>query len=235
LRARDRAIQRLHDDPAIANASPHPALDDLLAADLPILRAGPGRADRLAAWRAGETGYPLVDAAMRQLRATGWLPHPLRALVVAFAAHALWLPWQRLDPFLAKQWLDYEPGIHLDQLQHHAGVGPAAPPRYPDPVALGQASDPAGAYVRRWLPALRALPDAYLHQPWLLPAAEQDRLGCRIGTHYPAPITDHAAAARAARAAIAACRRRPSVAAALTAARASVDNPQPAAQQLTLF
>lgn len=235
LRARDRAIQRLHDDPAIANASPHPALDELLATDLPELRDGPERADRIAAWRAGETGYPLVDAAMRQLRATGWLPHPLRALVVAFAAHALWLPWQRLDPFLAKQWLDYEPGIHLDQLQHHAGIGPAAPPPLPDPVAQGQAHDPTGAYVRRWLPALRAIPDDYLHQPWLLPADEQGRIGCLIGTHYPVPIVDHEVTARAARAALAETRRRPAVAAALAAARTSVDNPPAKAQQLTLF
>jgi deoxyribodipyrimidine photo-lyase len=228
-------VQRLHDDPTIANASPHPALDELLATDLPVLRGGLERADRIAAWRSGETGFPLVDAAMRQLRATGWLPYPLRALVVTAAAHLLWLPWQRLDPFLAKQWLDYEPGIHLDQLQHHAGIGPAAPPRLPDPVAHGQAHDPTGAYVRRWLPALRAIPDDYLHQPWLLPAAEQERAGCLIGTHYPAPLVDHEAVSRAARAALAEIRRRPTVAAALAAARSSVDNPQPQAQQLTLF
>lgn len=237
LRARDRAIQRLHDTPAAqlaAHASLHPAFDARHDADPPWLAAGPAAPARLAAWRAGETGYPLVDAAMRQLRATGWLPHPLRALVVACASHALWLPWQRLDHFLARQWLDYEPGVHLDQLQHHAGVGPDAPPRLPDPVALGRAHDPTGAYVRRWLPALRAIPDDYLHEPWLLPVADQERLGCRIGTHYPAPLVEHESAARAARAAIAELRRRPPVAAALAAARAEQSGAD-AAKQLALF
>ena len=235
LRARDRALQRLHDTPHLASASPHPALDELRATDLPDLRDGQDRADRLAAWRAGETGYPMIDAAMRQLRVTGWLPYPLRALIVAFATHALWLPWQRLDPFLAQQWLDYEPGVHLDQLQHHAGVGPAAPPRLPDPVAYGQAHDLAGAYVRRWLPALRDLPADYAHQPWLLPVDEQARLGCQIGRHYPAPIIDQEAVSRAARAALTETRRRPTIAAALAAARAAIDTPQPKAQQMSLF
>ncbi len=237
LRARDRAIQRLHDTPAAqlaAHASLHPAFDALHDAEPPWLADAPDAAARLAAWRAGETGYPLVDAAMRQLRATGWLPHPLRALIVGCASHALWLPWQRLDHFLAQQWLDYEPGVHLDQVQHHAGVGPDAPPRLPDPVALGRAHDPTGAYVRRWLPALRALPTDYLHQPWLLPDDDQQRLGFRIGTHYPAPLVEYDAAARAARATLTEVRRRPSVAAVLAAARAGQSGAE-AAKQLTLF
>lgn len=235
LRARDRALQTLHDAPERATASPHPALDDLFASPLPALENGPDRADRLAAWRAGEVGVPLIDAAMRQLRATGWLPYPLRAVVVAFAAHALWLPWQRLDPALAAQWLDYEPAIHLDQLQHHAGVGPAAPPTLADPVAYGLAHDPSGTYVRRWLPALRPLPDDYVHQPWLLPLAEQERLGCRVGRHYPAPLVEHEPVARAARAALVELRRRKAVADTLAAARTAIDNPRPKSQQLTLF
>ncbi|MFN8513947.1 MAG: FAD-binding domain-containing protein [Chloroflexia bacterium] len=232
LRARDRAIQRLH-DPASQIPAHIRRWTNCSRPTCPSARRSACRPNRGMA--RGRDGLPPGDAAMRQLRATGWLPHPLRALVVAFAAHALWLPWQRLDPFLAKQWLDYEPGIHLDQLQHHAGIGPAAPPPLPDPVAQGQAHDPTGAYVRRWLPALRAIPDDYLHQPWLLPADEQERTGCLIGTHYPVPIVDHEAIARAARAALAETRRRPAVAAALAAARASADNPPAKAQQMTLF
>ncbi|MFN8538640.1 MAG: deoxyribodipyrimidine photo-lyase [Thermomicrobiales bacterium] len=231
LRARDRDDQRLRRS-GIANTSPHPAVDELLATDLPErATVSVPTGSRHGARARRVTPWGRRDAPVARHR---WLPHPPRPHRRLRGARAL-APWQRLDPFLAKQWLDYEPGIHLDQLQHHAGIGPAAPPPLPDPVAQGQAHDPTGAYVRRWLPALRAIPDDYLHQPWLLPADEQERTGCLIGTHYPVPIVDHEAIARAARAALAETRRRPAVAAALAAARASVDNPPPKAQQLTLF
>jgi deoxyribodipyrimidine photo-lyase len=156
-------------------------------------------ADRLAAWEAGRTGYPLVDACMRSLVATGWLTFRMRALLVSFAAYSLWLHWRPVGLHLARQFLDFEPGIHWSQLQMQSGTTGINTLRIYNPTKQAFDQDPHGIFIRRWLPELAGVPDAYLHEPWTQPAGVQQSAGCRIGRDYPAPIVNHAAAVREAK------------------------------------
>jgi deoxyribodipyrimidine photo-lyase len=219
-------MQKLEDEGRIERESLVAPLDELRTVELGPLLGGPDAAARLAAWAAGCTGYPLIDACMRALRGTGWLPFRMRALLVSFAAHDLWLPWQEFSDLLARRWLDYEPGIHLCQVQMQSGVTAGDALRLYNPTKQATDHDPAGTFIRRWVPELRRVPLAYLHQPWTLPPDEGARLGCVVGRDYPLPIVDHEAASRAARAAIAALRRRPDVLAATAAMRARHSDPR---------
>jgi deoxyribodipyrimidine photo-lyase len=184
-------MQKLEDEPAIE-------LQNMLrAAD--GLREGEIDADRLAAWQAGRTGYPLVDACMRSLVATGWLTFRMRALLVSFAAYPLWLHWRPVGLHLARHFLDFEPGIHWSQLQMQSGTTGINTLRIYNPTKQARDQDPHGVFIRRWLPELAGVPAAYLPEPWTMPAGVQQSAGCRIGRDYPAPIVDHAAAVREAK------------------------------------
>lgn len=158
----------------------------------------PARSDRaqLDAWKAGLTGYPMVDAAMRALRETGRLSYRMRALLISFAAHDLWLDWREPGLHLARLSLDYEPGIHWRHVQIHAGTSGQTIIQIYNPTKQGLEHDPDGAFVRKWVPELERVPTSFIHTPWLLPEGMQQSLGCVIGLHYPAPIVDHAVAAR---------------------------------------
>ncbi len=184
-------MQKLEDEPAIEFQNMLRAADGL--------REGEVDADRLAAWEAGRTGYPLVDACMRSLVATGWLTFRMRALLVSFAAYSLWLHWRPVGLHLARQFLDFEPGIHWSQLQMQSGTTGINTLRIYNPTKQAIDQDPHGIFIRRWLPELAGVPDAYLHEPWAMPAGVQQSAGCRIGRDYPAPIVDHAAAVREAK------------------------------------
>jgi deoxyribodipyrimidine photo-lyase len=168
------------------------------------LRPKPGDAMRMAAWQEGRTGYPFLDAAMRYLIAHGWINFRMRAMLMSFAAYDLWLPWQEAGLHLARQFVDYEPGIHWPQCQMQAGETGINTVRIYSPVKQGHDQDPGGDFVRRWVPELAALPGAAVHEPWRLSAGERRRL-C---PDYPDRIVDHEAAARAAKTAIYALRRR---------------------------
>ncbi len=168
------------------------------------LRPKPGDAMRMAAWQDGRTGYPFLDAAMRYLIAHGWINFRMRAMLMSFAAYDLWLPWQEAGLHLARQFVDYEPGIHWPQCQMQAGETGINTVRIYSPVKQGHDQDPDGAFVRRWVPELAALPGAAVHEPWRLSAGERRSL-C---PDYPDRIVGHEAAARAAKAAIYALRRR---------------------------
>jgi deoxyribodipyrimidine photo-lyase len=165
--------------------------------------------DRLAAWRDGRTGYPLVDACMRALATTGWVTFRMRAMLVSFAAFDLWLHWRDPALVLARLFLDYEPGIHYSQMQMQAGTTGINTLRIYNPIKQAQEQDPDGLFIRRWLPELAGVPLAYLAAPWTMPAALQRHVGCIVGHDYPAPIVDHAVAARAAQERMHAIRRRP--------------------------
>ncbi len=184
-------MQKLEDEPAIEFQNMLRAADGL--------REGEVDADRLAAWEAGRTGYPLVDACMRSLVATGWLTFRMRALLVSFAAYSLWLHWRPVGLHLARQFLDFEPGIHWSQLQMQSGTTGINTLRIYNPTKQAIDQDPHGIFIRRWLPELAGVPDAYLPEPWAMPAGVQQSAGCRIGRDYPAPIVDHAAAVREAK------------------------------------
>ena len=142
------------------------------------------------AWEAGQTGVPLVDAGMRCLNETGYLNFRMRSLVVSFFTHHLWQPWQACAHFLARQFLDFEPGIHYPQLQMQAGVTGINMLRIYNPVKNGQDHDPEGQFVKKWLPELEMLPKEMVHTPWEVTPIEANVYGFHPGISYPLPIVD---------------------------------------------
>lgn len=160
----------------------------------------------LQAWAAGQTGYPLIDAAMRMLNATGWLNMRLRGTVTSFALNDLWLPWQEVGNVLAREFLDYEPAVHWNQLQIHAGESRNSGPLTYDVVKQARDHDPAGTFVRQWVPELRAMPTEHIFEPWRAPATVQKESGCLIGRDYPAPLVRYPVANEAARQRVSALR-----------------------------
>jgi deoxyribodipyrimidine photo-lyase len=148
------------------------------------------------AWRAGRTGYPIVDAAMRQLAATGRMPNRARMIVASFLTKDLLVDWRVGEAHFMRHLLDGDPASNLGGWQWAASVGTDPQPyfRIFNPVTQGERFDPDGSYVRTWIPELARVPTARVHAPWTMTEDEQAVAGCRIGTDYPAPIVDHAAA-----------------------------------------
>ncbi len=165
--------------------------------------------ERFDAFTTGQTGYPMVDACMRALRAGGWLNFRMRAMLVSFAVYHLWLEWRPVGRFLAREWLDLEPGIHWPQMQMQAGVTSVHTLRLYSPAKQARDHDPDGTFIRRWVPELEAVPTYYLAEPHKLPPLTQGMLGCVIGKNYPRPIVDHKIAVAEARAKLAVVLARP--------------------------
>jgi deoxyribodipyrimidine photo-lyase len=184
-------MQKLEDEPAIEHRNVCGAYDGLRD-ERPDL-------DRLAAWTEGRTGYPLVDACLRSLAATGWLTFRMRAMVMSFAAYHLWLHWRAPSLVLARWFTDYEPGIHYSQCQMQSGTTGINTFRIYNPYLQHERFDPTHAFVRQWVPELASLPDAYLVRPHETPPLEQQMAGCIIGQDYPLPIVEHETAYRTAK------------------------------------
>ena len=148
------------------------------------------------AWKAGLTGYPVVDAAMRELRATGYMHNRARMIAASFLTKDLLIDWRRGEEHFLRHLVDGDIANNNGGWQWAASVGTDAQPffRVFNPVLQGRRFDPAGVYVRRWLPELAGVADKYVHEPWTMPAVEQARANCRIGIDYPAPVVDHAEA-----------------------------------------
>ena len=191
LHWRDHFTQKLEDQPSLEVQAMHPMLESI--------RGGAVDAERLDAFRLGQTGYPMVDACVRATVATGWLNFRMRAMIVSFASYHLWLDWRPIAHFLATQWTDYEPGIHYPQHQMQAGVTGINALRIYSPTKQVHDHDPTGVFIRRWVHELASVPDEHIAEPSLMPSDVQTKAGCTVGLDYPLPIVDHTTATRAAR------------------------------------
>jgi deoxyribodipyrimidine photo-lyase len=200
-------MQKLEDEPRIEFENFARACDALRDGG-PIVPDSEAAA-RLLAWQLGETGYPMVDACMQALARCGWINFRMRAMLVSFASYHLWLHWCHTAPFLARAFLDFEPGIHYSQFQMQSGTTGINTIRIYSPAKQVIDHDPQGVFLRAALPALARVPARYLAEPHTMPLAVQRESGCIIGTDYPAPVVDHATAYRQARERIAAIRRHP--------------------------
>ncbi|NMF91081.1 cryptochrome/photolyase family protein [Aromatoleum petrolei] len=149
-----------------------------------------------AAWCEGRTGYPLVDAAMRQLHSTGYMHNRLRMVVASFLTKDLGIDWRRGERHFADHLLDYDLAANNGGWQWAASTGCDAQPyfRIFNPVTQSVRFDPEGRFIRRYLPELARVPDKYVHAPWKMGAADQAAAGVRIGRDYPGPVVDHATA-----------------------------------------
>ncbi len=164
----------------------------------PKYDAIPWRNDRVefAAWCAGQTGYPVVDAAMRQLLAMGWMHNRARMIAASFLVKDLLIDWRWGEKWLMQHLVDGDPAANNGGWQWTAGTGTDAAPyfRIFNPTTQGKKFDPNGHYIRRWLPELVLVPDRYIHEPHKMETAVQQTANCLIGKDYPAPIVDHRAA-----------------------------------------
>lgn len=151
---------------------------------------------KYTAWCEGRTGYPVVDAAMRQLKATGWMHNRARMIVASFLVKDLLIDWRWGERFFMEHLVDGDLAANNGGWQWTAGVGTDAAPyfRVFNPILQGEKFDPSGKFVRHWLPELSRVPDKFIQRPWELSPLEQQSIGCVIGQDYPAPIVNHALA-----------------------------------------
>ncbi len=148
------------------------------------------------AWCEGRTGYPIVDAAMRQLAQSGWMHNRTRMIVASFLVKDLLIDWRWGERWFMQHLIDGDPAPNNGGWQWTAGTGTDAAPyfRIFNPILQSKKFDPNGDYIRRWLPELANVPDKHIHEPWQMPAEAQKQANCRIDHDYPRPIVDHAAA-----------------------------------------
>jgi len=203
-------IQKLESEPELEWRNLHRGYDGL--------REGEFNLAHFDALTQGRTGWPLVDACVTMLRETGWINFRMRAMLVSVASYALWLHWRPVGLWLARQFVDYEPGIHWSQMQMQAGTTGINTTRVYNPIKQARDQDPQGRFVRRWLPAMRRVPDAWLFEPWRMPPELQAQCGLRVGSDPEAdialPLVDLEVATREAKARVHGLRAQPEVKAA---------------------
>jgi deoxyribodipyrimidine photo-lyase len=153
----------------------------------------------IEAWENGTTGFPLVDASMRCLIKTGWINFRMRAMLVSFFCHHLYQDWRSGTQYLARLFLDYEPGIHYPQFQMQAGTTGVNTVRIYNPVKQSNDHDPEGVFIKKWVPELSSVDIEFIHEPHRMNEEEQTRFNVRIGIDYPRPIINLETAARHAR------------------------------------
>lgn len=150
-------------------------------------------AEGLEAWRRGRTGYPIVDAGMRELWTTGWMHNRVRMIVASFLIKDLMIHWREGEAWFWDTLVDADLANNAASWQWVAGSGADASPyfRIFNPVTQGETYDPDGAYVRRWIPEIAALPDKVIHKPWTATPEALSDAGIELGRTYPRPIVDH--------------------------------------------
>jgi deoxyribodipyrimidine photo-lyase len=170
----------------------------------------PGGDDLLAAWSEARTGYPLVDAAMRQLNSTGYMHNRLRMVTASFLVKDLLVDWRQGERIFAERLNDFDLAANNGNWQWAASTGCDAQPyfRIFNPVTQSMRFDPEGRFIRRYIPELKDVPVEFIHAPWTMGASRQSAIGCTIGRDYPAPVVDHDAQRRRALALFAAARSR---------------------------
>ena len=173
-------IQKLEMEPNLDLVAQNPLIEKNMNRKL-----DPYRFDR---WANGNTGWPFFDACMRQLKSTGWINFRMRAMMMSCASYNLWLPWKETGEYLAKLFLDYEPGIHWSQVGMQSGTTGINTIRAYSMTKQGKDHDPNGDYIRKWVPELSMVPTDYIHEPWKMPEKIQKSIMCQIGKDYPEPI-----------------------------------------------
>ena len=182
---RDFYFQVLYHHPHAAKSAFRPEYDAIV---------WPNDKQLFGAWCEARTGYPIIDAAMRQINETGYMHNRLRMIVASFLTKDLLIDWRFGEKYFADNLNDFDLSANNGGWQWAASTGCDAQPyfRIFNPVTQSERFDPNGKFIRRYLPALNAVPDKFIHAPWTMSTLEQQACGVNIGQHYPAPVVDHA-------------------------------------------
>ncbi len=182
---RDFYFQILYHHPHAAKSAFRPEYDAIV---------WPNDEALFSAWCEARTGYPIIDAAMRQINETGYMHNRLRMIVASFLTKDLLIDWRWGEQYFADNLNDFDLSANNGGWQWAASTGCDAQPyfRIFNPVTQSERFDPHGKFIRRYLPALKAVPDKFIHAPWMLPPLDQQACGVVIGRDYPAPVVDHA-------------------------------------------
>ena len=184
-------IQKLESEPALEFQNVHRGYDGL--------REEEWNPAHFSALSEGRTGWPLVDASVQMLKEYGWINFRMRAMLVSTAAYPLWLHWRGVGEWLARHFLDYEPGIHWSQMQMQSGTTGINIPRVYNPIKQARDHDPHGVFVRRWLPEMKKVPDTWLFEPWRMPTDLRKQFDLSHEHALATPIVDLDIASREAK------------------------------------
>ncbi|WP_079477878.1 cryptochrome/photolyase family protein [Halobacillus salinus] len=149
--------------------------------------------DLFDAWKKGETGFPIIDAAMRQLNESGWMHNRLRMATASFLTKDLLMDWRQGERYFAEKLIDYDPASNIGGWQWAASTGTDPVPyfRVFNPTRQSERFDPHGRFIKEWVPELVDVPKKYIHDPSKMPENEQEKAKCIIGEDYPSPVVDH--------------------------------------------